>query len=461
MNIQPKNINLEELVAKDTAHHFHPFTDHKEFHAAGGARIITHAEGPWIWDGNGNKLFDAMAGLWCVNIGYGRKELAEAAYRQMLDLPYYNTFFQTSTVPATELADKIASLMPDRFNHIFFVNSGSEANDTVVRLIRQYWALQGEPDRQVFIARHRAYHGSTVASLSLGGMASMHGQGGAMLPGVEHVLEPDWFQHGGDMSPDDFGLKAAQAVEERILEVGPDKVAAFIGEPIQGAGGVIIPPDAYWPEIQRICKKYGILLVADEVICGFGRTGNWWGFETMGIEPDVVPMAKGLSSGYLPIGAVAVADKIAEVMFEKGGEFYHGYTYSGHPASCAVALENIRILQDEQLVEKAAALAPYLADKMSGLNDHPIVGEVRTRGLIGAIELVRDKATRGRFDDLGRVGGICRNHCISSGLIMRACWDTMVFSPPLCITEQDIDTWYGLARTALDLTLEDVRGEMA
>ena len=461
MNIHSKNINLEELVAKDNAHHFHPFTDHKQLRGAGGARIITHAEGAWIWDGNGNKLFDAMAGLWCVNVGYGRKELAEAAYRQMLDLPYYNTFFKTSTIPATELSEKISSLMPERFKQIFFVNSGSEANDTVVRIVRQYWSLMGEPDRQVIIARHRAYHGSTIASLSLGGMASMHGQGGAMLPGVEHVLEPDWFQHGGDMTPEDFGLKAAQAVEERILEVGPDKVAAMIGEPIQGAGGVLIPPETYWPEVQRICKKYGILLIADEVICGFGRTGYWWGFETLDIEPDIVPMAKGLSSGYAPIGAVAVSDKVSDVLFDKGGEFYHGYTYSGHPVSCAVALENIRILQEEQMVEKAAAMAPYLNEKLSALGDHPLVGEVRTRGFIGAFELVRDKKTRERFEDWGRVGGICRDHCFANGLIMRACWDTMVFSPPLCITRDDIDAWAELARVALDRTLDDVKDELA
>ncbi|MGI9462966.1 MAG: aminotransferase class III-fold pyridoxal phosphate-dependent enzyme, partial [Aestuariivirgaceae bacterium] len=306
----------------------------------------------------------------------------------------------------------------------------------------------------------RAYHGSTVAASSLGGMASMHGQGGTPLPGFEHVLEPDWFQHGGDLSPDEFGLKAA-AVEERILKIGADKVAAFIGEPIQGAGGVIIPPQTYWPEVQRICKKYGILRVADEVICGFGRTGNWWGFETLGIEPDVVPMAKGLSSGYLPVGAVAVADHITDVLFDKGGEFYHGYTYSGHPASCAVALENIRIIEDEKLVDRVRDLAPYLAGKMSELTDHPIVGEVRSEGFIGAIELVRDKNTRGRFDDLGRVGGICRNHCFANGLIMRACWDTMVFSPPFCIGKDEIDTWVGLARTALDLTLADVKDELA
>ncbi len=456
-----KNLNIEELVAADNAHHFHPFTDHKSLHAEGGARVITQATGVHIWDGNGNKLFDAMAGLWCVNIGYGRKELADVAYRQMQDLPFYNTFFKTTTVPATLLAEKVASLLPERFNQIFFVNSGSEANDTVVRFIRRYWEVQGQPERQHIVSRHRAYHGSTCISASLGGMSAMHAQGGLPLPGFHHVLEPDWFQHGGDMSPEEFGLKAAKEVEAKIKELGPDKVAAFVGEPIQGAGGVIVPPDSYWPYVQKVCREHGIPIVADEVICGFGRTGNWWGHETMGIDPDIVVMAKGLSSGYQPIGAVAVSDKLIGEFFENGGEFFHGYTYSGHPVACAVALENIRIMQDEKLVEHAAAIAPYVEEKIGVLQDHPIVGEVRVKGLIGAIELVRDKKTRARFDDLGRVGGICRDHCFANNLVMRACWDTMVFSPPLCITEAEVDEWAGLTRKALDATLEEVKHEMA
>ncbi|WP_108882016.1 aminotransferase [Anderseniella sp. Alg231-50] len=456
-----KNLNIEELVAADNAHHFHPFTDHKSLHSEGGARVITQASGVHIWDGKGNKLFDAMAGLWCVNIGYGRKELADAAYRQMQDLPFYNTFFKTTTVPATLLAEKVASLLPDRFKQIFFVNSGSEANDTMVRFIRRYWEVQGQPERQHIVSRHRAYHGSTCISASLGGMSAMHAQGGLPLPNFHHVLEPDWFQHGGDMSPEEFGLKAAREVEAKIKELGPDKVAAFVGEPIQGAGGVIVPPDSYWPYVQKVCREHGIPIVADEVICGFGRTGNWWGHETMGIDPDIVVMAKGLSSGYQPIGAVAVSDGLIGDFFDKGGEFFHGYTYSGHPVACAVALENIRIMQDEKLIEHTAAIAPYVEEKMGALSDHPIVGEVRVKGLIGAIELVRDKQTRARFDDLGRVGGICREHCFDNNLVMRACWDTMVFSPPLCITEAEVDEWVDLTRKALDATYADVKGELS
>jgi putrescine aminotransferase len=454
-----KNLNIEELVAADTAHHFHPFTDHKSFHAGGGARVITHAKGVYIWDGKGNKMLDAMAGLWCVNVGYGRKELADAAYQQMLDLPFYNTFFKTTTVPATLLAEKIASLLPERFNQVFFVNSGSEANDTMVRFMRRYWEIKGQPERMHFIARRRAYHGSTCISASLGGMSAMHSQGGLPLPGFHHVQEPDWFQCGGDMSPEEFGLKAAKEVEDKILELGPEKVAAFVGEPIQGAGGVLVPPSTYWPEIQKICGKYGIPIVADEVICGFGRTGKWFGHQTMGFEPDVVIMAKGLSSGYQPIGAVAISDKLIGEFFEKGGEFFHGYTYSGHPVACAVALENLCIIEDEDMVGNAARMEAVVKERLGALADHPIVGEVRVKGLIGAIELVKNKNTRERFDDWGRVGTICRDHCFANNLVMRACWDTMVFSPPLCITEAEIDEWAKLARIALDKTWADVKHE--
>src|SRR5947207_15528237 len=255
MNIQPKNIDLAELVAHDIAHHFHPFTNHKAFHAEGGARVITHGDGVWIWDAKGNKILDGMSGLWCVNVGYGRKELAEVAYRQMLDLPYYNTFFKTTTVPATELAAKISSLMPERFKHVFFVNSGSEANDTIVRFVRHYWKLKGKPYRTQFIGRRRGYHGSTMAAASLGGMQGMHEQGGLPLPGFHHVLQPYWYEFGRDLSPDDFGLEAAAAVEKKILEVGPDNVAAFIGEPIQGAAGAVLPPQNYRPAGHRFPRK--------------------------------------------------------------------------------------------------------------------------------------------------------------------------------------------------------------
>ena len=455
-----RNLNADELRAIDSSHHLHPFTDHKSLDGEGGSRIITHADGVWLWDSAGTKLLDAMSGLWCVNIGYGHKEPAEAAYKQMLELPYYNTFFKTSHVPVIELAEKIAKLLPERFNKIFFVNSGSEANDTIVRLVRHYYNLRGLPKKKAFIGRRNAYHGSTVASASLGGMQAMHNQGDLPLPGFHHVLQPHWFDFGGDLTPEEFGLKAARAVEEKILELGPETVAAFIGEPIQGAGGVIIPPSTYWPEINRICKKYDILLIADEVICGFGRTGEWFGIDTFGIEADIVPMAKGLSSGYQPIGAVAIADRVADYLYEHGGEFFHGYTYSGHPVACAVALANLKLLDEGGLVERARQLAPYFKQKLMSLTDHPLIGEVRAVGLIGAFELTSNKATRARFDNLGRVGLICRDHCFRNGLIMRSCFDTMVVAPPFVISEQEIDLMVDLARQAFDLTYEDVKGEI-
>ena len=460
MTIHQKNINIDDVVKADIAHHFHPFTDHKSFHAAGGPRVITHGDGVYVWDGKGNKILDGMSGLWCVNIGYGRRELADVAQRQMMDLPYYNTFFKTTTVPATELAAKISSLLPKQFQHIMFTNSGSEGNDSIARFVRHYWKVMGKPYRQHFIGRNRGYHGSTWVATNLGGMDYMHEQGGTLLPGFHHIREPHWFDHGGAKSPEDFGLEAAAELEKKILEVGPENVAAFIGEPIQGAAGVIIPPTTYWPEIQRICRKYGVLIISDEVICGFGRTGKWFGFETLGYEPDIINMAKGLSSGYLPIGAVAYSNKLTEPFFEKGGDFNHGMTYSGHPVAAAVALKNIEILQQEKLVERVAELGPYFNRMLQGLSDHPIVGEVRSVGLIGAIELARDKSTRARFAKLGRVGTICRDHCFANNLIMRACNDTMVLAPPFCVNKAEIDEIGRLAKVALDATYTQVKAEM-
>ncbi|MBP5857821.1 aspartate aminotransferase family protein [Marivibrio halodurans] len=452
-----RNYDVEALVRSDTAHHLHPFTDHKGLHGEGGARIITRAEGVYLYDGHGARILDGMAGLWCVNVGYGRKELAEAAYRQMLELPFYNTFFKTSHPPAIELADKVASKLPANFNRVFFANSGSEANDTNLRLVHHYWQCAGKPEKVNVISRENAYHGSTVAGAALGGMKPMHKQGGALIPTIHHIMQPYWFKDGGDTDPGEFGLKAAKALEDKILELGPDTVAAFIAEPIQGAGGVIIPPDTYWPEIQRICRDYDVLLICDEVICGFGRTGNWFGLETFGIEPDLITMAKGLSSGYLPIAACGVSDRIADTIMANGGEFYHGYTYSGHPAACAVALANIELLEKEKLVEKVATeTGPYLAEAIKRFDDHPLVGETRSRGLIGAIELVKDKKTRERFKPDGKAGTVTRDHFFKRNAIMRSCGDVMVLSPPLIIEKTEIDALFDVAEQALDAAAKDL-----
>ena len=443
----------------DRQHYLHPFTDYKSLHAK-GTRVIVKAEGVYLYDSEGNRILDGMAGLWCVNLGYGRRELAEAAYRQMLELPYYNSFFQTAHPPAIELAKQLVDLTPPQFNRVFFTGSGSEGNDTVVRLVRRYWDLQGQPQRKVIISRINAYHGSTMAGASLGGMAFMHEQGGLPIPDIVHIPQPYWYAEGGDLSPAEFGLKVARELETKILELGADRVAAFIGEPIQGAGGVIIPPDTYWPEIQRICDRHGILLVADEVICGFGRTGHWFGSDLYGIRPDLMTLAKGLSSGYLPIGAVMVADRVADVLIEKGGEFAHGYTYSGHPVACAVAGVNLALIQQENLVARTHdQMGPYLASKWRQLAEHPLVGEARSVGLIGALELVRDKGSRKFFEKRGEVGTICRDFCFQNGLIMRAVRDTMIISPPLVISHEQVDELAEKAWRCLDLTLARCRSD--
>ena len=442
----------------DTSHHLHPFTDHKSLAEEGGSRIIQRAEDIYLWDSDGNRYVDAMAGLWCVNVGYGRRELADAAHRQMLELPYYNTFFKTATPPAIALSEKLVSLTPDGLNRVFFANSGSEANDTVVRMVRHYWNLKGAHRKKTFISRKYAYHGSTVAAVSLSGMSPMHGQADLPLPGFVHVMPPYWYDHGGDLSPDEFGRQAARAVEERILELGPETVAAFVAEPIQGAGGVIIPPDSYWPEVQRICRQYDVLLVVDEVICGFGRTGHWFGSDLFGLKPDLMPMAKGITSGYVPLSAVMVGDRVAETLIGEGGEFFHGFTYSGHPVAAAVALANIAILEEEGLVDQVRDdTGPYLQQRLREVfADHPLVGEVRGVGFLAALELVADKKTRKRFPKYGDVGSLCRDHCFRRNLVMRAVRDAMVMSPPLTTTRPQIDEIIELARSAIDDTAREL-----
>lgn len=443
--------------AADTAHHLHPFTDFRGLAEEGGSRIITKAEGVWLEDSEGDRILDGMAGLWCVNVGYGRERLAKAAYDQMVELPYYNTFFKTATPASIELAEKLAELTPAGLNKVFYASSGSEANDTIARMVRRFWKLAGKPDRVNIISRVNGYHGSTMAAASLGGMQPMHELDGLPLPGFHHVRQPYHYGEGGDLSPEDFGRAAAKALEEKILELGPETVAAFIGEPIQGAGGVVIPPASYWPEVQRICKQHDVLLIADEVICGFGRTGRWFGSELFDIRPDIMPMAKGLTSGYQPLSAVMVGDRVAEVLWEKGGEFSHGFTYSGHPVACAVALENIAIMEEENLVERVREDAgPYLQERLATLADHPLVGEVRGIGLLGAVELVADKQSHGRFSPEGRAGTLCRDHCVKQNVVSRAVRDIMVVSPPLIITRAEIDEMVARLAKSIDLTAKDL-----
>lgn len=451
-----KNPQTLEWQALSSEHHLAPFSDYKQLKEV-GPRIITRSSGVYLWDSEGNKILDGMSGLWCVAIGYGREELADAAAKQMRELPYYNLFFMTAHPPVLELAKVISEIAPEGMNHVFFTGSGSEGNDTMLRMVRHYWAIKGQPNKKTIISRVNGYHGSTVAGASLGGMTYMHEQGDLPIPGIVHIPQPYWFGEGGDMTPDEFGIWAAEQLEKKILELGVDNVGAFIAEPIQGAGGVIVPPDTYWPKVKEILDKYDILFVADEVICGFGRTGEWFGSDFYVLKPDMMTIAKGLTSGYIPMGGLIVRDEVVAVLNE-GGDFNHGFTYSGHPVAAAVALENIRILREEKIVERVnAETAPYLQKRLRELSDHPLVGEVRGVGLLGAIELVKDKTTRERYTGKG-AGMICRTFCFNNGLIMRAVGDTMIIAPPLVISFAEIDELVEKARKCLDLTLAELQG---
>ena len=457
MSNSVRNPKTREWQAMSQAHHLAPFSDYQQL-AERGPRIITKAEGVHLWDSEGQKILDGMAGLWCVAVGYGREELVEAAAKQMRELPFYNTFFMTAHPPVLELAKAIAEVAPQGMNHVFFTGGGSEGNDTMLRLVRHYWALKGKPNKKVIIARENAYHGSTVAGASLGGMKYMHEQGDLPIPGITHIAQPYWFAEGGDRSPEDFGIWAADQLEQKILELGVENVAAFIAEPIQGAGGVIIPPETYWPRIKEILAKYDILFVADEVICGFGRTGEWFGSQYYDLKPDLMTIAKGLTSGYVPMGGLIVSDKVFAVINE-GGDFNHGFTYSGHPVAAAVGLENLRLLKEEKIVERVKnETAPYLQKRLRELADHPLVGEVRGLGMLGAIELVQNKTTRARFSADQGAGMVCRSFCFNNGLIMRAVGDTMIIAPPLVISKDEIDELIEKARMCLDLAAKQLLG---
>src|SRR5476649_383027 len=460
-NATPQVFDSAAIQQLDSAHYLHPFTDFQDL-ASQGARVIVRGDGVYLWDSQGRKIVDGMSGLWCVNVGYGRTSISQAVYRQMETLPFYNSFFGTTNVPAAQLAAKLAQISPPQFQHVYFTGSGSEGNDTNLRMVRRYWDVLGYKERHTIISRHNAYHGSTVAGASLGGMDGMHAQGGLPIPGIVHIGQPNYLESGRGMTEDEFGIEAASWLEKKILEVGPDKVAAFIGEPIQGAGGVIIPPATYWPEIQRICDKYGILLIADEVICGFGRLGKWFASELFGIKPDLITFAKGVTSGYVPLGGVLVGDRVANVLIEQGGEFNHGFTYSGHPVACAAALENIRILEEEKLIERVGnETGPYLKKRFAELADHPMVGYADSCGFVAGLNLVRVKGATVHenvpFDEEQAVGMVCRGYMFNNGMIMRAVGDRMIIAPPLVMTRAQIDEMVALIRSCLDLTYADVQ----
>jgi putrescine aminotransferase len=454
-------MSSDQLKNLDAAHHVHPFTNHQSLRAS-GARVIVRGEGPYIFDSEGHRILDGMAGLWTTSVGYGRRELADAAHAQMLELPFYNTFFKTTHPPVIALSRKIAEIAPANINQVIYGSSGSESNDTAIRLIRHYWVLKGQPKRRIIISRKNAYHGSTIAAGSMGGMSHVHQHSYPVYEGFRHVMDPYWYGEAFDgETPEAFGKRAALAIEDEILRCGPENVAAFAAEPVQGAGGVKIPPESYWPEVQKIVDKYGILLLADEVITGFGRLGTWFGSQYYGIRPNFITFAKAATSGYIPLSGLMIDDTIAEALMAHNDDFNHGYTFAGHPVACAVALKNIEIMERERLVSLVKEkTGPSLASMLAKFKDHPLVGEVRSVGMLGAIELVADKKTRRRFADPGRVGLICRDHFFREGFIMRAVYDTMVCAPPLIWTDAHFAEAEAVIKKALDQTLKDVADEV-
>ena len=448
MNATLETTQLRQL---DQQHHLHPFTDFRDY-AANGGRIVSRAEHIYIYDSDGNKIQDAMSGLWCCSLGYSQDGIKKAVANQLMELPFYNNFFKCSNQPAVELATRLCEMTPANFNKVFFTNSGSEANDTQIKFVHRYYELLGKPSKRLIISRKNAYHGSTIAAASLGGMSAMHEQTQG-LDYIRHIEQPYWYELGGDMNPDEFGLWAANELAKKIDELGEDNVAAFIAEPIQGAGGVIVPPDTYWPAVQKILDERDILFISDEVICGFGRTGNLFGFQTYDTKPDLITFAKAVTNGYMPLGGSLVSDKVADVLLGHGGEFAHGLTYSGHPASCAAGLATMDVLENTPILESSSnELAPYFSQALESLVDHPVVGQVRSKGLVAAVELVKDKGSRERLAPESAGAVYTRDRAIENGLMVRQTGDAMIMSPPFVTSTEEVDALLSKLTSALDKT---------
>lgn len=446
---------LEDLQQADARHHLHPFTNPAIFKSA-PPFIIDGAKGAYV-TGQGVQLLDAMAGLGCVNIGYGRPEMAQAAASAIEGLSYYHSFAGITTPATAALAGQIAAKMPVGLKRIFFSNSGSEANETALKFIGRYWALKGKPEKRILISRHLSYHGSTIATTVLNGREAMLSCFALDNSHVRYGQSPFWYRDGGDMSPEEFGVHAAKSIEEEILKVGADKVAAIFAEPIQGTGGAIIPPHTYFPELQRIAKEHDVLLVADEVLTGMGRTGSWTASEKMGIDPDILTMAKGVSSAYAPISATVVHDRVMAVLDDSNGVLEHGFTTGAHPVACKLALANIEILHKENLVEKVERdLGPFLAERLGRLEAHPLVGEVRSMGMIAGVEIAKNKATREQFPIEMQVDERVGQSALLKGLIVRPTGNTVVLCPPFIITRPEIEF---VAKTLLD-ALDEVYGQL-
>ncbi len=445
---------------RDIAYHLHPYTNLVQ-HEKQGPHIITEGDGIYVIDDQGKRYIEGLAGLWCASLGFSERRLAEAAMRQLTTLPYYQSFAHRATLPVIELAERLIEMAPAPMSKVFFTNSGSEANDTQIKIAWYYHNAIGKPEKKKIISRRQGYHGVTVAAGSLTGMAYV--QDSFDLP-IDRIIHADcphyWLNAEPGESEEDFATRMADNLEKLILAEGPDTVAAFIAEPVQGAGGVILPPATYFAKVQEVLRRYDVLFIADEVICGFGRTGNMFGCETYDLKPDMITVAKALSSAYLPIAGAMVSEKVYEAIRDESGRlgvFGTGYTYSGHPVCAAVAVETLKIYEERDILGHVREVAPRMQARLAELAAHPLVGEARGIGLIGAVQLVEDKDNRKLFDPARKIGALCMNKAVEHGLMVRALpGDSVAVCPPLIITEDEIDLLFERLAKALDDTLAAV-----
>jgi adenosylmethionine-8-amino-7-oxononanoate aminotransferase len=442
--------NTADLIAKDKANLLHPVSNLRAVRDQ-GALVLARGEGVYLWDTDGKRYIDGFAGLWNVNVGHGRHELAIAAAEQIDEVAFVPTFFGLASPPAIELATKLAELFPGNLNHIHYTSGGAESNETALKIARYYWYLKGQPDKIKIISRKMGYHGIAMGALAATGIPSYHEGFGPGVPGYVHLSAPYAYRNGDGLSDDEFVAKLCQELEELIEREGAGTIAAMIGEPVQGAGGVVVPPDGYWTAIKPILEKHDILLIADEVICGFGRTGQWFGEQTYGFEADLASFAKGVTSGYIPLGGVAVSDDIFDVMSAPDRMFMHGFTYSGHPVACAVGIRNIQIIEDEHLPENAGRMGSYLLGELQRrVGDTPFVGNVRGKGLMFMVEFAADKATKAKFDPKLNVGGRMQDATRKRGLIVRDSNDGIAIAPPLIINQSQCDEIAGVIAESID-----------
>jgi 4-aminobutyrate---pyruvate transaminase len=453
-------VHGNSAASRDIATLLHPYTNLKA-HQSKGPLIITRGRGVNVYDDQGKEYIEGLAGLWCVSLGFSEPRLVEAARRQMETLPYYHSFASKSHGPAIELAERILDLLPDTMSKVFFNNSGSEANDTAIKMVWYYNNALGRPHKKKIVSRIKAYHGVTIASASLTGLPNNHRDFDLPIAGMVHAGCPHHYRFARPGESEEvFASRLAEELDALIEKEGPDTVAAFIAEPVMGAGGVLVPPRTYFDKIQPVLKKHDVLLIADEVICGFGRLGTMFGLEHFDMKPDMVVMAKQLTSGYQPMSATVISGAIYDALVrqsEKIGVFAHGFTYSGHPVAAAVGVETLKIYEERRILDHVRALMPHFQERLRQLGNHPLVGEARGMGLIGAIELVEDKPSKKSFDPAVAAGPLAAELALDNGLIVRAAGDTLALCPPLIIENEQIDQLFDRLASTLDQTHAELR----